>query len=168
MANNYTNPITKLNNFFRINFIGKPFELNKLVNDNSAILETKNEADLVIIACRNYKGWQYLGQILSFSLLFLSSYYSKKFNLSRSKQIKMVVMSFIPGASFYFYSHFNYWSGIRDLVKLVREREKKYAHLNKDEIEDYKIIYNTSKDLHKYIASNLGIYSSIIQVFKKN
>ena len=162
------NPVNKIMNSFRVNFIGKPFELNKLVNDYSTLLENQQEANSVIKATRVYKGWQYLGQIISFSSLLTSSYLSKRFSLSRSNQIKLVLLSFLPGGLFYFYSHFTYWNIVKDLVKTTRERENKYAHLDKTQIEDYKIFYNQSKDLHKYIQTNLGLIPSVIQVVFNN
>jgi hypothetical protein len=164
MKNYEKNFILKINDYFRINFIGKPFELNKLINDNSAILDSKEEADKVIKACKKYKGWQYLGQLISVTLLLTFSSLSKRFNMTRSSQIKLVLTSFIPGAGLYYYSHFTYWDGIRDLVKTVREREKKYAHLSGNELEAYKIVYNTSKDNHKYILNNLGMLTSIKEI----
>jgi hypothetical protein len=159
------NPFRKLMNNFRINFIGKPFELNKLVNDYSCLLENKDEANLIIKATRIYKGWQYLGQALSFSILVFSSFLSKKMKLDKSKQVKLVLLSFLPGGFLYFYSHFTYWHIVRDLVKATRQREKKYEHLDKTQIEDYKIYFNQSKDYHKLIQANLGLVVSIKEIF---
>lgn len=160
------NPFKKLMDFFRINFIGKPFELNKLVNDYSCLLENKEEANRVIKAARIYKGWQYLGQGISFSLLVFSSFMSKKRNMDKSKQIKLVLLAFMPGGVLYFYSHFTYWNIVRDLVKVTRQREKKYEHLDKTQIEEYKIYFNQSKDYHKYIQASLGLLASINEIFK--
>jgi hypothetical protein len=154
------------NNFIRINFIGKPFELNKLVHDNNVILYDENEMNLAIKACRLYKGWIYLSQILSFSFLYIAYSTSRKFNFNRKKQIGIIGVSFIPGIYSFIFSHFSYWHIIRDLVIKTREREKKYSHLNKDTIEEFQMVFNRSKDLHNTITSNVGFVNSLAELFK--
>lgn len=157
--------LKNVNDFFRINFFGKPYELNKLVFDNFTILENQKEAASITKAFRLHKGWQYLGQAITFFAIYFAYSVNKKFKFSRKKQIGSVVLCFIPGLALYIYSHFVYWHLIRDVVKVTREREKKYAHLEGDEIENFKIISNRSKDVHRNIQKKLGIITSIKEIF---
>ncbi len=155
-----------LKDFFRINFVGKPFELSKLVYDNSLMIKSNEECNMVVKACRMFKGWQYLGQIVTVGLLLTASRYSRRNLLERKKQFYLVVMSLLPAVGFYFYSHFTYWHFIRALVKVTREREKNYEHLTKEQLEEYKIYYNQSKDYHKFIQQRIGLFGSVMEVLK--
>lgn len=56
----------KLTEFYRINFIGRPTELRKLVEDKYTFITSKKDANRVIGAHRRYYGWQYSGNILAF------------------------------------------------------------------------------------------------------
>jgi hypothetical protein len=153
--------------FFRINFIGRPFELNKLVYDQGVILYSQQEADLAIKAMKNFKGYQYIGQVLTINFLFLYSAISKKLKLQKNTQILLVLNAFTIGAGFYYYSHFSYWHLIRDLIKTTREREKNFSHLNKNQIEEYKILHNQSKDYHEYIKKKVGFINCILEVLRR-
>ena len=58
----------KISNIIRINFIGRPLELNRLAYDDSCLVETKDEANFVIKAYWKYYGYQYFGNLISFGL----------------------------------------------------------------------------------------------------
>jgi hypothetical protein len=150
--------------FFRINFIGRPFELYKLVYDPTIILTSEKEADLTLKAIRKFKGYQYFGVVLTFNFLFLFSAISKKFKLNKKTQILLVAQAFSIGTGFYFYSYFSYWHLVRELIKTCRERAKNFAHLNPNQIEEYKIIYNQSKEYHKYIQNRIGFIKCLLEL----
>jgi hypothetical protein len=155
----------RLNNYLRINFVGRPFELNKLVYDNNSILENEEEAGKIIKAYRIHKGWQYMGIFMTFTSIYAFSSISKKRNYNRPKQAFSIACAFLFFAGFYIYSHFTYWHIIRDIVISTRKREKKYAHLQKDEIDDFRIKFNANKDLHLLIQHNIGVFKFIISIF---
>ena len=155
-----------MKDFFRINFVGKPCELNKLIYDNSVLLENEEECMIVLKAVKNYKGFQHLGQIMTFNLIIFSSIISKKFKFSKNTQLILIFNSFLPFIILYIYSHFTYWHLVRDLIIKTRKRSKNFEHLENDMINEYQIILNQSKDHHKKIQNNYGFLSSIIEVLK--
>jgi hypothetical protein len=148
-----------LNDLIRINFIGRPLELNRLVYDDSVILENKEEADRVVKAYRRYYGYQYLGNMFAFiSSVVLSRSRGQK------KMIKFFVMVLLPMTGFYIYSHFSYWDIVREVVIATRKRERE---LLSGDVEEREVTmrYNASLDLHKYIQANIGITKCILEIF---
>jgi hypothetical protein len=161
-----SNYFDKINSFFRINFIGRPYELNKLVFDNDAILNNREEANKIINAYRIFKGWQYLGNIITFIGIYAAYKVSTKYAFKRKNQLISIAAAFFPMTLAHLYSYFTYWHIVRDVVLHTRERNKKYSHLKGGEIEEFTIIFNTSKDFHKFIQSNIGVNDCIFQIFR--
>jgi hypothetical protein len=161
-----SNFIDKIFSFFRINFIGRPYELNKLVFDNNSILNNREEAKKIIEAYRVFKGWQYLGNSFTFFGIYASYKISLKFGYKRKTQIILIGVAFMPLALAHLFSYFTYWNLVRDIVIFSRERNKKYSHLKGAEIEEFQIIFNTSKDFHRFIQSNIGVKDCLFQIFR--
>lgn len=149
----------------RINFIGRPIELDKLVYDEAIIFENKEEANKVIKGYRIFKGWQYIGNMLSFTNCLLIGWISKNKNYSIRTKIFIYAGGIVaPMILFYIYSHYTYWDIIRPIVLKCREREKEIRAQNDIDKEEFKIKYNHSLDIHKYIQQKIGIYNCVKEV----
>lgn len=157
---------TDFTNIFRINFIGRPFELNRLVYDDKIIISNQQEADTILRAFRTFYGFQYLGNFCSFFLNLMFYFKSKNKQYSIKKLYGLLFIGLLPGVVGYVGSNFFYWDMIRPIVLLGREREKKYKHLESYEREQYQIVYKASKDFHKYIQENSGVIKSVLTIFK--
>ena len=146
----------KISNILRINFVGRPLELNRLVFDDSVILENKDEAFLATRAYWKYYGYQYLGNLISFINLMIISKY--KMNIKTN-----LIIVFLPMGFFYVYSHFTFWEIIRPVVIETRKRDKLFSTLSQ---EDVRIKFNTSIDNHKFIQENISVFKCIVGIFK--
>jgi hypothetical protein len=136
-------------------FIGRPFELNRLVDSRKILILNQDECDQIIKAYNLYNGYTNLGLILSFSMLTLLI--KVKMNI----YVKIAV-SFIPIVTLSFYSYFSYWDIIRDLVKETRKRS-----IENFPKESRLILMNSSDDYHTKIETQLGFYSSIKTTFNQ-
>jgi hypothetical protein len=165
--------LKKINDFVRINFIGRPLELNRLVFDDEVLLQTHEEVAGIIKAYRLYYGWQYLGNIIG----FCNAVYIAK--LKKNNKIKLFVMLVIsPVISAYAYSHFTYWDIIRQTVidsrgrereviaELISEAEKGREYGNRLEHPGIRMKYNASNDLHKQVQGEISFLKCLIQIFK--
>ena len=146
----------KLSNILRIDFVGRPLELNRLVYDDTVMLENKEEADSAIRAYRKYYGYQYIGNLISFTNLIILTRYKKKFRT-------ILLLVFLPMGFFYIYSHFTYWDIIKPIIIESRKRDRLLTSLSE---EEFRIRYNTSVDIHKYIQANISVLKCIVGIFK--
>jgi hypothetical protein len=152
------NIYSKLNDYIRINFIGRPLELNKLVYDEGVILENHEEADKVIRGYRLYYGWQYFGNFIAFSNLILIIKLKANKNLNN-----FMLFMLTPMLGCYIYSHFTYWDIVRQVVIDTRKREKDLTQKPQEEV---RIKLNTSIDLHIHIQRNIKITQCLIEILK--
>jgi hypothetical protein len=151
--------------FFRVNFIGKPYELNKLVFDYSCILQNEQEITLVIKGYRKFYGTQILGMVSSFFLFVISSSFIRHKNITTKSKMMIFLGCITPAICCYIYSYFTYWHIIRPVVIETRERNKRYNMLNKENAEEFKLVFNKSKDYHKKIQQNIGFMKSLFGMF---
>jgi hypothetical protein len=147
---------SQVNDYIRINFIGRPLELNRLVYDDRILLSTQEEADKVVKAYRLYYGWQYLGNMLSLANLIILE------RMKFKRNFRNFVIVLIPMVGCYFYSHYTYWDIVRPVVIEIRKREK--VVLSE---EERKIIFNKTIDFQNYIQRNIGIGQCIAEIIKK-
>lgn len=164
--------------FYRINFIGRPTELRKLVEDKYTFLTSRKDANRVIVAHRLYYGWQYFGNILALANYLIYIRLSKKYSLSNRTHILSMMLGLSPILVFYFYSHFSYWDIIRPVVFNSRDISRKLKEnvveiessgssetFNKDE---FQIFFNKNCDLHSYVVQNLSMSSCLKEIFGLN
>ncbi len=146
----------KISNIIRINFVGKPLELNRLVFDDSCLILSKEEANSVLRGYRKYYGFQYFGNLIAFINLTL---------LIKHKKSKINFLFFVlaPMGLFYLYSHFTYWHIVRPVVIETRKRDREAFELSEDE---YKMRFNTSVDMHEYVRKNIGFVRCLVSIFK--
>jgi len=164
--------------FYRINFIGRPTELKKLVEDKYTFISSKKEANNVIKAHRLFYGWQYFGNILAiFNYLFFIKITKRK-TLSNKTQFGLMAIGLSPIFIFFIYSHFSYWFLIRPVVINSRDISNKLKN-NVKEIEmtgvsesfkkdEFQIFFNRNVDFHSYIINNLSMISCIKEILNLN
>jgi hypothetical protein len=146
----------KVSNFIRINFVGRPLELNRLVFDDTCLIQSTEEANNVMRGYWKYYGFQYFGNSIAFINLSLLIKFKKS-------KINFLYFVIVPMAGFYIYSHFTYWDIVRPIVIETRKRDKQNLQISEDE---NKLKFNTSVDLHEYIRKNIGTFKCLIGLFK--
>jgi len=164
--------------FYRINFIGRPTELRKLIEDKYTFIVSKKDANSIIKAHRIYYGWQYLGNIFAFMNYLAYIKLTKKLNISKKINFLLITVGISPLFIFFIYSHFSYWEIIRPIVKNSREISYKLRddvkeieltgtaeNFNK---EEFQIFFNRNIDYHNYIAKNITFGSCIMEIFGLN
>jgi len=164
--------------FYRINFIGRPTELKKLVEDKYTFITSQKDANTVVRAHRTFYGWQYFGNIIALLNYLMFLKITKKSKLSSKTQFSLMAIGISPIFIFFVYSHFSFWDMIRPIVKNSREISKKLKK-NVDEIEmtgssecfnkdEFQIFFNRNIDYHKYIMNNISMFSCIKEIFSLN
>lgn len=144
----------KLLTFYRKNFVGRPVELTRLVEDRDVLILNENECKQIIKAYNIFTGYKNLGLILSLSTLtFLIKV---KMNL-----FGKIFVSWIPFFVLNYYSYFTYWDLIVDLVRDTRKRM--HPDFQK---ENRLILTNMSNDFHDKIENQTGFISSLETSFK--
>ncbi len=154
MSNKQANNENRFLKYYRINFLGRPVELNRLVANRDILILNENECNQIIKAYNLFTGYQNLGLILSVSILSLLI--KVKMNLYGK-----IFVSSVPVIALHIYSYFTYWHLIVDLVKEIRKRLDPNF-----EKENRLILTNMSNDYHNKIESQLGFYNSIETIFK--
>ena len=147
----------KFSKYIRINFIGRPYELNRLVYDDNILITNDKEIKNIVKADNLFKGHQYIGGILSFFIIF-------GFILKPSIKLKKITkfsISLIPLISFFIYSYYTYWDLVRDIIKDTRAKQQGVYSITKDELI---IQVNLSKDNHKKIQNQLNFSNSLNEV----
>lgn len=170
--------IFKINEFYRINFIGRPTELRKLVEDKYTFITSKEDADKIISAHRNYYGWQYFGNICSLFSYLIYIKLSKRIEFSGKSHFYLLFLGISPIFTLYIYSHFTFWDEIRPVVLKNREvanslRKNVYEFETKGFSENYNkdeflIMYNKNLDLHKYVLENISFFSCLKEILNLN
>jgi len=161
--------------FYRINFLGRPYELNKLILNRNCILENKEQCSKIIQAYNLHYGLQYFGSSLSLGCMFVLNLYvnnknRKYIKLTLPIKLGLFTICLTPLCLLYIYSHFVYWDLIKDIIISTRKNDLLYYEKKKYKDEDFKIVYNVSTDLHKYINNNIGLLRgfqvALIFIFK--
>lgn len=147
--------------YLRVNFIGKPFELNKLIYDKNIIYFEEQEARNILKAYKKFYGFQYLGFISSFLICFIlqKSKNITKFNFK--KKIALFSISLTPMVVLYIYSHFVYWENIREDVIKLRKRSNLFKKEETKSMPETIIIFKTSDDIHKALEKQIGIFKCL-------
>lgn len=158
--------LSSLYDFLRIRFIGRPYELNKLIYDYSTIINDDEEANKVIQAAGRFYGFQNLGLVISLCMASCMICSRRRISKINSPKWRTVAYSspIIPLLSFYLYSHFTYWHIIREVVIATRKRSREFQRIDKSSKDQYLISFNKSKDLHNKIKSSIGFIKSIKEV----
>ena len=142
--------------FFRINFIGRPVELKKLVYDISTLVENENEIRNIVKAHNLYYGHKNIGNISGILMLtFFATTPSIKININYK-----LAISLIPIASFHLFSYFVYWHLIKENIIAIRKRTR-----NIDSKEKNIMTLNLSKDNHQNIIKQIGLINSLNETF---
>ena len=162
--NKIYNYFSKIKKEFRIIFIGRPFELKKLVFNENVIISSEQEAKEIIKAYQFFKGYQYRGLLLSIFSSVCFHIINRKHNNKKLK-LSLFFFAFLPYAYSYYKSHFIYWDSIRELVIKTREREKQYLHLTNETKDIYLLEINKSRDWHKYIQKNINKLDCLLWTF---
>ena len=149
-----------MQNFFLIIFIGRPYELKRIINDKGFYIENQIDCDSIIKAHNIYYGFQYLGFLASIPLVFRSSRIAAKYKMK--KKFCMFFISLTPAAIGFILSHFVYWHFIREIIIKSRKFNKNFSEFaNKHEIDEIKLIQQSSIDYHDYILKNIGYMNCI-------
>lgn len=175
LNNNY---IFKLSEFYRINFIGRPTELRKLVEDKYTFITSKKDANIVITSHRKYYGWQYCGNIFAFINYLFYIKLTKRYEFTRKKHFLFMTIGISPILIFYFYSHFTFWEELRPVVLKSREIANKLKK-NVDEFEskgtsesynkdEFIIMYNKNLDLHNYVLEKISLTDCLKEIIFLN
>lgn len=164
--------------FLRINFIGRPFELNKLTENKMILFSTKDEVNSVIKSNYIYYGGLYFYGIIScFSLHLFSNFInkSKYLNINQSSSLKKLFLYLIPVSPlfiYYFYVHVksDYYLVVRNTILSVRDREKRLLK-NKlggtlDETKELTFLLSYSEEMREYIRDQTKVYKCIYGYIK--
>ena len=138
-----------MENFYRINFVGRPFELNKLVYDDN-LLVNEEQAKTIANAFRKFNGWQYVGLISSFfSTIIVYKFAKNKLGLA---------LIILPFTCCYVYSHFCYWDDLRETLKEIRNenRNVKQGEIFKKKIE--------SQEIRNKFLENFGVIDCLKEI----
>ena len=162
---------TKVFNFIRIYFIGRPYELNRLTYDETILFKNQEEIKSVIKANHLFYGPRYCSSILSILVLIKSTKY---LNSSSSVFKRMLIYSsgFIPILLTYLFCivKSDYYKIIRPVILSTREREKRLLK-NKlggteQEISEIKILCDYSLKEREKIISNIGVTKCVLGTLK--
>ena len=138
--------------FFRINFVGRPLELDKLVYDIDTLVENENEINSIVKAHNLFHGHQNISFLCGFLTLSFLIFNPK----IKIKSLYKVAISTIPIISLQIYSYFVYWHFVKDIVLQCRKRARAL-----DSKDNEIIAVNLSKDNHEKIIKQLGLFPSI-------
>ena len=152
MSNKNVDTENPLFRFFRINFVGRPLELYKLVFDDNVLVENEEEVDKIVKAFGLHNGHKYLGYVSSLATL---SFFAAT-PITKIRTSFKLLISFIPMIPFHIYSYFVYWDNLRDVVKITRERVRRV-----DSKEDMVFKLNVSKDNHRKIREQIGVFDCL-------
>jgi len=151
--------ISDVTNFYRIHFVGRPFELHKLIYDPNVILESDDEVNLILKQYYTFYGHQYIGNILT----IICVTHNLRVKLTLGNSLTKFSICLIPLSFFFIYSHFTYWTDdLRTLIKKTRTRK-----LDPDNPE-FKMYYQKSIDFHDSMKKRLGILKCLFEFVNYN
>ena len=156
--------MTSIYKWYSIRFIGRPFELHKVTNDNRSLIANKEEANKIITANHLYYGSMNTSFLISF---IIAIKLSKNLNKTK-KPFLTLCMSALPIAFTYLFIHIksDYYFVIRETIIESRARQNKYLK-NKigfnspEEKNELKLLLISSIENSKYIYDNTGFFKSI-------
>lgn len=169
MSGSRDNKVLNVFDWLRIRFVGRPYEMNKLVVDKSTIIANRAESNRIVKGISVFYGIQYIGYSLSSVLVSLVVLLNRK--PMKEKKARLLFCLF-PMMSLTVYAHTsqNIWDILRPQVIECRKRDTKFFKGNKTNDfplrdkstqAEFKMLYNSSLDEHEYINSQLGFLTSI-------
>lgn len=166
--------------WYRIKFIGRPYELDRLSNDEAIFYKTNEEVNKVILATQAYFGSFYISAFASF---IFANILSKKIisrSTSSNKKLNLIFMTFTPFLINYIYIHVrsSYYFYIRDIIIQLRQREKAYFKMklddfdsniyDLDQIKEIKVLSDFSSEKRKEIKQKTGVIECLKGFYKFN